>query len=68
MVYRSYRVPYRWVPQVERPAEQPVVRLSNSKFRVPGSTQRRTRKITRMKDARQVAFSPDLCILPREED
>jgi hypothetical protein len=33
--YRSYRVPYEWVPQAERPAEVPVPRPDNSRFRVP---------------------------------
>jgi hypothetical protein len=68
MVYRSYRVPYRWVPQVEKPEEVDVVRPDNSKFRVPGSPNKRARKLTNIKAAKQVAFSPDMCILPREED
>ena len=68
MVYRSYRVPYRWVPQVEKPEEVDIVRPNNSKFRVPGSSNKRARKLTNIKAAKQVAFSPDMCILPREED
>ena len=68
MVYRSYRVPYRWVPQVEKPEEVDIVRPNNSKFRVPGSPNKRARKLTNIKTAKQVAFSPDMCILPREED
>jgi outer membrane protein assembly factor BamB len=34
-VYRAYRVPYGWVPQVPRPAERPVVPPDVSEFRVP---------------------------------
>jgi hypothetical protein len=34
-VYRAYRVPYSWVPQLERPAERAVVPPDVSAFRIP---------------------------------
>jgi hypothetical protein len=34
-VYRAYRVPYEWVPQLPRPAEQAVIPPDNRAFRVP---------------------------------
>lgn len=37
MVYRAYRVPYEWVPQLKKPEEKPVPRLVCTTFRVPGS-------------------------------
>jgi len=33
-VYRAYRVPYSWVPQVSRPKETPIVPPDNSNFRI----------------------------------
>jgi hypothetical protein len=36
-VYRAYRVPYDWVPQLERPDEKEIPKLDRSRFRVPGS-------------------------------
>ena len=36
-IYRAYRYPYEWLPQLDRPAEIPVVRLDNDAFRVPGA-------------------------------
>ncbi len=33
-VYRAYRVPYDWVPQLERPVEEAVIPPVNSKFRI----------------------------------
>ena len=33
-VYRAYRVPYDWVPQLERPTEIPVIPPPNDQFRV----------------------------------
>ena len=32
--YRAYRVPYDWVPQLERPVEKAVIPPPNSKFRI----------------------------------
>ena len=34
-VYRAYRVPYDWVPQLAKPVEQAVVPPPNGQFRVP---------------------------------
>ena len=34
-VYRAYRLPYDWIPQLEKPKEQPVVPPSLGNFRVP---------------------------------
>jgi hypothetical protein len=49
MVYRAYRVPYDWVPQVEKPQETPLPRLDNNKFRVPGSPLKKPLKVTKVK-------------------
>jgi hypothetical protein len=48
MVYRAYRVPYEWVPQVQRPRETAVPRLDNNTFRVPGSSIKRPLKVTKI--------------------
>jgi hypothetical protein len=34
-VYRGYRLPYDWIPQIERPKERAVVPPPNANFRVP---------------------------------
>jgi hypothetical protein len=34
-VYRAYRIPYAWLPQVAKPAETPVARPDAAKFHVP---------------------------------
>ena len=34
-VYRAYRVPYEWVPQLDRPVERPVVPPDVREFRIP---------------------------------
>ena len=37
LVYRAYRLPYEWVPQLEPPQETPVEPVEVSTFRVPGA-------------------------------
>lgn len=37
MVYRAYRVPYEWIPQLEKPEEMSILPLDVETFRVPGS-------------------------------
>lgn len=37
MIYRAYRVPYEWIPQVEKPQEISVEKINVETFRVPGS-------------------------------
>ena len=38
MVYRAYRVPYEWIPQVEKPVETSIEPLNVETFRVPGAS------------------------------
>jgi len=37
LVYRAYRAPYAWVPQLEVPPETAIARLDVTTFRVPGA-------------------------------
>jgi hypothetical protein len=48
-IYRAYRLPYEWIPQVGKPEEKAIPRLDNRKFRVPGSSPKRAFKVTRIK-------------------
>jgi hypothetical protein len=66
MVYRAYRVPYHWIPQIERPEEIAIPQIDNSKFRVPGSLRKRAFKITTVKTGRRVAFDAQTCVLPTD--
>ena len=33
-VYRTYRIPYDWIPQLERPVERAVIPPPNKEFRI----------------------------------
>lgn len=63
LVYRAYRVPYQWVPQLSKPIEKPVPRIDNSKFRVTASIMEQPSDIT-TEDAHFTQF----CILPEKRD
>lgn len=38
MIYRAYRVPYDWIPQLSKPRETPVKRVDVKTFRMPGAS------------------------------
>ncbi|RRJ64351.1 thioredoxin [Paenibacillus oralis] len=42
MVYRAYRVPYAWVPQLPHPEERAIEPLDVASFRVPGAAAKGT--------------------------
>ena len=52
IIYRAYRVPYEWVPQVDKPEERAIPRIDNRTFRVPGSPPQKSGKVTTVKYAR----------------
>ena len=68
MVYRAYRIPYEWIPQVEKPDEIPVPRLDNSKFRVTELSGKKRRAITTLKRGGRVNPDPQLCVIPEPTD
>ncbi|OGO19434.1 MAG: thioredoxin, partial [Chloroflexi bacterium RBG_16_50_9] len=68
MVYRAYRLPYDWIPQVPRPEERTIPRLDNTKFRVPGSPRRKARKVTTVKSWHRTAYESQFCVVPKDMD
>ena len=65
MVYRAYRLPYEWIPHIEKPEEIPVPRLDNSKFRVTELSDKDRRSITTLKRGGRVNPDPQLCVVPQ---
>ncbi len=62
-VYRAYRVPYEWIPQLEKPEEKSVPRLDNSQFRVPGSEWEKEQRIAKVQGVRDFNPDPQLCVV-----
>ena len=65
MVYRAYRLPYDWIPQLPRPEERPTPRLDNSKFRVTGSEGKGVPATTIQRGGK---VSPELCVMPQPDE
>lgn len=65
MVYRAYRYPYSWVPQVDVPVETPVVRADISRFRVAGAAAIGHERVTDVEDAEGYQEEADFCVVPQ---
>lgn len=62
-IYRAYRVPYEWVPQIEPAKEVGIPRADNSRLRVPGSVQQ-PRKNSRKAVSTTDEEDGQLCAVP----
>lgn len=66
LIYRAYRVPYEWVPQVEKPVEKAIERLNVKSFRLPGASSER-KKETSVEGSMPYQGSTALCIAAEDE-
>jgi hypothetical protein len=66
MVYRAYRAPYDWVPQLARPAEVPVPRLDPATFRVPGAAPIGRDRVTEVRGVEGYRAEPDFCVISND--
>jgi hypothetical protein len=62
-VYRAYRAPYAWVPQLDQPVEEAIGPIENSKFRVPGVEFQTEQRITQVAGAKGFTAQPELCVV-----
>jgi hypothetical protein len=67
MVYRAYRLPYEWVPHVEKPVETPIERLDVTTFRLPGAAQMGPRSIAEVEGVIPYRGDSALCVVTDEE-
>jgi len=68
MVYRAYRVPYEWVPQLDKPEEVPIERIDVKTFRVPGAAPIGRVKETIVEGVRPYQGDSALCVATEEDD
>ncbi len=68
MVYRAYRVPYDWVPQLEKPEETPIECLDVTAFRVPGATEIGPKDITGVEGVLPFRGDSALCVEMEDEE
>ena len=62
MVYRAYRAPYDWVPQLEKPEEKPIERIDVRTFRVPGAAALGPKEVTSVEGLRPYQGDSALCV------
>lgn len=67
ILYRSFRVPYGWVPQLEKPAEVQVERKDNSEFNLSGVSSKKARRRVVMENVGGYSADSPLCVVPVEE-
>jgi hypothetical protein len=70
MVYRAYRVPYDWVPQIDPPDEIEIPRLDSSKLRISDFFMKKPNKKMIIKGKRKEVIDiseAQLCVLPQNE-
>jgi len=68
MVYRSYRYPYDYIPQIEKPAEIAIPRLDRTTFRVPGVSEKAAKNVILLESGDEYQAIDQLCIVPDDED
>jgi hypothetical protein len=68
LIYRSYRVPYEWVPQAAKAEERPIERIDMTKFRVPGALPSGPRRVVSVEGL--LPYRPDaaLCVLIEQKE
>jgi hypothetical protein len=68
MVYRAYRAPYEWVPQLPKPKEVPIAKIDVTTFRVPGAAGLAPVKETAVAGAKPYLLDPGvLCVAATDE-
>ena len=63
MVYRAYRVPYDWVPQLDPPREVFIEPIDVKTFRVPGAAPSGPSNLTVMQGVRPYQGASALCVV-----
>lgn len=67
MIYRAYRVPYEWIPQLEKPEEVSIEKINIETFRVPGAAKAGIEKTTKVQGIKEKKKSKEksaaFCVL-----
>ena len=68
MIYRAYRYPYSYVPQVEKPTEVPVGRIDNMTFRMPGAAEGMIANVVEVPEALGYTSAMAACVTEEDDD
>ena len=68
MIYRAYRVPYEWVPQLEKPDEIAIDPVDVTTFRMPGAAAPGPKRIVETEGSKPYQGDAALCVSADLED
>ena len=69
MIYRAYRIPYDWIPQLEKPEEKSITAPDIRNFRLPNAAKTGAASIIKVEGLRPYEDSSDaLCIIVDQEN
>ncbi len=66
MVYRAYRVPYEWIPQLDRPEEIPIPKGDPAEFSLRGTSPKTVRRVIKMEGVKPYNLGSPLCVVPTD--
>jgi hypothetical protein len=67
LVYRAYRLPYEWVPQLDPPKETPVEPVDVSAFRMPGAAAMGAKDVTEVPGVKPYQRTEPFCVVSVED-
>ncbi len=62
MVYRAYRYPYDYIPQIEKPEEVAIKRIDNVDYRLPGAKSKEFRRLVNVEGAEGFGQVTGFCL------
>ncbi|MGD8471186.1 MAG: aryl-sulfate sulfotransferase [Desulfobacteraceae bacterium] len=62
MIYRAYRIPYAWIPQIDPPRETPIEPIDVTTFRMPGASQPGPKRVIQVEGVLPYRSSSALCV------
>ncbi len=62
MVYRAYRLPYEWIPQLDKPVETAIAPIDLQSFRVPGAAPLGIKQATPVKGTKGYFGESTMCV------
>jgi hypothetical protein len=68
MVYRAYRVPYEWIPRLDKPKETPIEPIDVRTFRLPGAGGIGPQRVTEVEGLIPYRGDSALCVVTDAEE
>jgi len=67
-VYRAYRVPYDWIPQLDKPVQTPIAPVDVRDYRMPGAAPRGADRVIEVAGCNPFFGGSGVCVVTDVED